>query len=58
MILETFRYMERKHEQDVRKFHLMKRLRAKAVGANAASPVNPGIRDRSELWQAAANSIE
>ena len=50
MILEAFQYVETKHVQDVRNFHVLKSIRANAAGANAAlvlpaanlAPVLPG----------------
>jgi hypothetical protein len=35
MILEPFQYVEEKHVQDVRKFHVLKRLHALAAGRSS-----------------------
>ena len=43
-ISETLRYMEIKHAQRVRKFHIVQSFRARAPGIKAAYVANPDIR--------------
>jgi hypothetical protein len=40
MIVEPLQYAEEKHAQDVRSFHVVKRLHDKGMGTNPARPAS------------------
>ena len=45
VIVEALHYVEEKHAQDVRSFHVVRIFHFRAAGTNAARPANCGIQD-------------